>query len=40
MIAFGAMGEDVMEWRPIAGLDLQVRPMLGETNGAVATLHF
>lgn len=40
MIVFGVMGEDVMEWRPIADLDLRVRPMLGETNGAVATLRF
>ncbi|MBX7192707.1 MAG: hypothetical protein K1X94_11645 [Sandaracinaceae bacterium] len=40
MIVFGVMGEDVTEWRPVAGLDLRVRPMLGQTNGLSAELRF
>lgn len=40
MIVFGVIGEDALEWRPIAGLDLQVRPMLGQTNGVMADLRF
>ncbi len=40
MIVFGVMGEDATEWRPIAGLDLQVRPLLGQTNGVMADLRF
>lgn len=41
MIVFGVMGEDVVEWRPIGGLDLRVRPVLGQTTqGVVADLRF
>lgn len=41
MIIFGAMGQEVTEWRPIAGLDLRVAPVLGmSTQGLSAQLSF
>ncbi|GAB4111935.1 MAG: hypothetical protein OHK0013_48030 [Sandaracinaceae bacterium] len=40
MMVFGFIGEDVTEWRPIAGVDLEVRPMLGHAQGLTATFTF
>jgi hypothetical protein len=36
MLIFGALGEDVMEWQPIAGLDLQLAPALSATSQGLA----
>lgn len=40
MLIFGALGEDYVDYQPIAGVDFHVRPMFGTTNGVEATLHF
>jgi hypothetical protein len=40
MMVFGFIGEDVAEWRPIAGVDLRVSPMLGSAQGLEARLTF
>lgn len=41
MIIFGAIGEDSVEWQPVAGLDIQFAPMLsGTTQGVSATARF
>lgn len=40
MAVFGFIGEDTTEWRPIAGVDLRVRPMLGSAQGLEARLTF
>jgi hypothetical protein len=41
MIIFGALGEDYTEFRPIAGLDLRLQPILSaSTQGVSATLSF
>lgn len=40
MMVFGIMGEDYTDYRPVAGLDLHVRPVLGMTNGVDVTYRF
>jgi hypothetical protein len=41
MLIFGAIGEDVTDYEPIAGVDLHLRPILGmTTQGIEATLNF
>lgn len=40
MMVFGIMGEEYTEWRPLAGVDLRVRPMLGSAQGLSAQLAF
>lgn len=33
MVVLGFIGDDVQRWEPMAGLELRVAPMVGETNG-------
>jgi hypothetical protein len=41
LAVFGIIGEDYTDYRPIAGLDLSVRPLLGQNaQGVSATLRF